>query len=1200
MAIAFFVCVIVPFPFPCALASELILNETGRSTPTLTLEQANAQSAVVSSEIPSGAAIQNTNPLSLPTPEQSVPLSSLVPGVASDSITRLDNGLYEVKLGAEFKALRNNIMTPALVAGCPAEILATVELSITDAYVKEKLADVYDFVVFLPTTQALHSTSLLPYINQAGIDYLGLGWGVDSNIQGIGLHQENRPGYDTYLKRFLPKVEQYFSETYEDFIVNGEREGGVLLDVAAINSEYSGMTATAKNNLLDNVLLEEFHHRWGSFLGSRGSYTLDSLGILGRDNGHWSAFFDAGQSPMDGIDWTDLGNGSFELERLYGMTLSELRSYLFSQIAPAFSSATRYNDFDLYAMGLLSKDQVQPGFVISSPTLNGKSLTEANWLTTYLTDLYYRYYPSPVRGTRREITIYQVLAKEGIRTPSSADSEKVFNAAFVIVTDASAAAGSSNYAELNTAVQHFKSALSSVWSTATRSLSTMTMGTSAQAVTDFGQRLINAFSMAEHIDSEDLASLETEFSRLEALQPAVTQLKALVSEVKAILGRCAGFAASGLAKSSVLGLAADLVKELEPLFATVTAVYNELFPGSQSSLAAAQTAYDAYTTGLAGIQSLVSQLDTVTAILPAGFTSNLDKWFGDASNAGVLGLLNTLSRLTSTNNLLPEDNSYEQEVRDILAKLQKAVVAAKTFDSGILSANPFFAQMRFSGSGSPSGTTRLLSNTASGYSYSYNVNNSTTAQSKHEVTYEEPVSLSETYNLALQGPSGVAVQIVLTDAAGGQADFFLLLTGVLSNYTLDLTDPRLVGFDRSQIVKVEFNIDAKLALKARSGTLTIKTPSGSYGSSIGGFRTVLQKTTMDSRGYLIGFEENVYDAVGNFLYKLVRFGVVRNLAGTVTGYRETVTIPVKGTLYGTFTNGTYRLTGTIKENGISQAVNRSITVDADTRLFLEDGRTEVLTGDGFLVMGLGEASAYGDFTAVRYKETKDTRGRVTGFEEHIYDATGNFLYKLVRSGVVRNLAGTVTGYREIITSPAKGTLSGTFANGVYRLTGTIKKNGVSQAVNRSITVDADTRLFLEDGRTEVLNGDGFLVMGLGEASAYGDFNAVRYKETKDTRGRVTGFEEHIYDATGNFLYKLVRSGVARNLAGTIMAYRETFTFPGKGTLYGVFANGVYRLKGTLNVSGAAQVVNWVFDTDPETRGYWLLVGSDGRVNLDIS
>ncbi len=65
----FFIFSSIPVPVGLAATNELTLNDAQRPVPTLTLEQANAQTVPApQNEIPSGVAVQNSNPLSLGSP----------------------------------------------------------------------------------------------------------------------------------------------------------------------------------------------------------------------------------------------------------------------------------------------------------------------------------------------------------------------------------------------------------------------------------------------------------------------------------------------------------------------------------------------------------------------------------------------------------------------------------------------------------------------------------------------------------------------------------------------------------------------------------------------------------------------------------------------------------------------------------------------------------------------------------------------------------------------------------------------------------------------------------------------------------------------------------------------------------------------------------------------------------------------------
>ena len=91
--VAFFIFSGITLPTSFASVNELILDETQRPVPTLTLEQANAETIpVIKNEIPSGIAIQNANPLSLssnPSPDANVPDSAQTPAVTPDELTQL-------------------------------------------------------------------------------------------------------------------------------------------------------------------------------------------------------------------------------------------------------------------------------------------------------------------------------------------------------------------------------------------------------------------------------------------------------------------------------------------------------------------------------------------------------------------------------------------------------------------------------------------------------------------------------------------------------------------------------------------------------------------------------------------------------------------------------------------------------------------------------------------------------------------------------------------------------------------------------------------------------------------------------------------------------------------------------------------------------------------------------------------------------
>ena len=69
-------------------------------------------------------------------------------------------------------------------------------------------------------------------------------------------------------------------------------------------------TFLGENNTV-SVLGQEVGHRWLAFLEFRDHTGTRSEALLGRDQAHWSFFFDSDASVMEGNDIEDLGGGSF-------------------------------------------------------------------------------------------------------------------------------------------------------------------------------------------------------------------------------------------------------------------------------------------------------------------------------------------------------------------------------------------------------------------------------------------------------------------------------------------------------------------------------------------------------------------------------------------------------------------------------------------------------------------------------------------------------------------------------------------------------------------------------------------------------------------------------------------------------------------------------------------------------------------------
>lgn len=151
-----------------------------------------------------------------------------------------------------------------------------------------------------------------------------------------------------------------------------------------------------------SVLGQEFGHRWLAFFTFRDANGRASGQLLGRDDAHWSFFLDSDASVMEGNDIEDLGNGRFR----------------------TVEATRRYSPLDQYAMGLIDRAEVPPFFYVDNPTdvtprRDSRSAPEVG--VTFA-------------GTRRDVTIGDVIAVAGARVPSAAESPRRYRQAFIYVT----------------------------------------------------------------------------------------------------------------------------------------------------------------------------------------------------------------------------------------------------------------------------------------------------------------------------------------------------------------------------------------------------------------------------------------------------------------------------------------------------------------------------------------------------------------------------------------------------------------------------------------------------------------------------------------------------------------------------------------------------------------------------------------------
>jgi hypothetical protein len=168
-----------------------------------------------------------------------------------------------------------------------------------------------------------------------------------------------------------------------------------------------------ENNTL-SVMGQEVGHRWLAYLNFRDHTGARSDALLGRDLAHWSFFFDSDASVMEGNDIEDLGGGQFR----------------------TVDAVKRYSLLDQYAMGLVGPNDVPSFFYVEAPVSSHAAADAPQIGVTF-------------SGTRRDVLLADVIAIEGNRTPSVADSPKVHRQAFVYITTAGRTAAPDQISKLD-------------------------------------------------------------------------------------------------------------------------------------------------------------------------------------------------------------------------------------------------------------------------------------------------------------------------------------------------------------------------------------------------------------------------------------------------------------------------------------------------------------------------------------------------------------------------------------------------------------------------------------------------------------------------------------------------------------------------------------------------------------------------------
>ena len=209
--------------------------------------------------------------------------------------------------------------------------------------------------------------------------------------------------YETTVANEIRGIGVDVYDASRDFGSGGRLRSIAVMDWLGKYPDDPAQKFLGENNTV-SVLGQEVGHRWLAFLEFRDRNGQASQALLGRALAHWSFFLDSDASVMEGNDIEDLGGGAFRTT----------------------AAVQRYSRLDQYAMGLLTESQVPPFFYVESPTNVSPNRTATDAPRVGVT----------FNGTRRDVLIQDIVAIEGARVPSAAESPKVHRQAFVYLVSA--------------------------------------------------------------------------------------------------------------------------------------------------------------------------------------------------------------------------------------------------------------------------------------------------------------------------------------------------------------------------------------------------------------------------------------------------------------------------------------------------------------------------------------------------------------------------------------------------------------------------------------------------------------------------------------------------------------------------------------------------------------------------------------------
>lgn len=205
-------------------------------------------------------------------------------------------------------------------------------------------------------------------------------------------------------------------DTAREFGSGGRLRSMVLMDLLSKYPSDPSQKFLGEDSTL-SVLGQESGHRWLAFMPFRDHNGATSNALLGRDQAHWSFFFDSDASVMEGNDIENLGGGAFR----------------------TVAAVERYSRLDQYAMGFLKESDVPPFFYVEAPTNVQPSASSVSAPQVGVT----------FNGTARTVLVQDIIAVLGPRQPAAGTGSRVHRQAFLFVVSAGRQAASADVTKVD-------------------------------------------------------------------------------------------------------------------------------------------------------------------------------------------------------------------------------------------------------------------------------------------------------------------------------------------------------------------------------------------------------------------------------------------------------------------------------------------------------------------------------------------------------------------------------------------------------------------------------------------------------------------------------------------------------------------------------------------------------------------------------